>query len=418
MASLWEYLTKPVDGGYKPDVSYADMTLHNATIVPRFIARTGKSVYDSFKRGITPLQLGEDPYLRREQAVEDAFNVASAAMVGGTPGVPKGNSPSTLGMAFRRPKDVVFTPRGEYNPLSSTLKEDLGSNYDLYQLINRYHNKTWGTENDQVIKHISKGYDVPNIPGLDSEKLNELLRQAKELSREDLAKDTFFHLKPQYGIAAESPIALNVEANRDAIKLANLIYRDDAVYFSRGMSDKTKQYLLNTPDVRAFSKPSSIRLDSAELPYKIEGNLNRMSLADMLVQASEKEAALAKAPDERFHEFDDGHYWTQLKTQAQREAESDAMGNSTRLPMHDGKDLYSLRDKNGKSILTASRRPGSDRLDELKTRFNELDLLTPHGEIAKGKYLNGAFQPNPYIKHAAELKKKLGLKFTDWELDK
>lgn len=85
MVSLWEYLTQPVDGGYKPNASYADMTLHNATIIPRFIARTGKSIYDSFKHGITPFQIGEDPYLRRERDVEDAFNVAGAAILGNMP---------------------------------------------------------------------------------------------------------------------------------------------------------------------------------------------------------------------------------------------------------------------------------------------------------------------------------------------
>ena len=47
------------------------------------------------------------------------------------------------------------------------------------------------------------------------------------------------------------------------------------------------------------------------------------------------------------------------------------------MPMHDGKDLYSLRDKNGKSILTASKLPGSryDRFDEVKTKGNASNPL-------------------------------------------
>lgn len=96
MANLWDYLTqpsrasKPIDYG-----NYADETLYNATAVPRFISNTGKSVYDSFKRGMV------------NPNVEDAFNVAGAAVVGGMPGVPAGNSPSTLGMAFRSPIKTV-----------------------------------------------------------------------------------------------------------------------------------------------------------------------------------------------------------------------------------------------------------------------------------------------------------------------
>lgn len=378
--TLWEYLTQPVDGGYKPDASYADVTLHNATIVPRFIARTGKSVYDSFKRMATPLQFGEDPYLRREQNIEDAFNVAGAAMVGGMPGVPKGNNPGTLGMAFRRPKDVVYTTKGEFNPTSSTLKEDFGDNYDLYNLISRYHNKKWGTVDDPVIQHIDKGFIVPNIPGLDTKQLNDTLFMARDFERNGQLSNVLKMSKVdgQTGQAAKTDIGKYVELLRDGQEMFQNtgISNADHVSFSRGLPQKTKDYALSN-DVHMFSKPSIIdlALSSGQLPYKIEGNLNRMSLADMLMQASEKEAALAKAPIEKLHEFDDGHYWTQLKTQAQREAESEAMGNSTRMPIHDNKDLYSLRDKNGKSILTASRYPGDSFFDEVKTRFNKEDSL-------------------------------------------
>jgi len=382
MASLWEYLTQPVDGGYKPNASYADVTLHNATIVPRFIARTGKSVYDSFKRGITPLQIGEDPYLRRERDVEDAFNVAASAMVGGMPGVPKGNSPSTIGMAFRRPKDVVYTQRGEFNPTAPTLKEDFGDNYDLYNLISRYHNKTWGTIDDPVIKHIDKGFKVPNIPGLDSYELNSYINNAKAMEIEklqdrvnsELGVMNRYYPRPIQALTLEGKYA---ELYRDRRALDSALKPNLAIKKSLGLDKGTKTYITNNPDIKVVAKPKISDLAITQLPYKIEGNLNRMSLADMLMQATEKEAAIAnkKVPDEQLHVFDDGHYWTQLKTQAQREAESEAMGNSTRLPMHDGKELYSLRDKNGKSILTASRMPGSNKFDEVKTKFNKEDLL-------------------------------------------
>lgn len=381
MASLWDYLTQPSRGGTPIDKSkLADETLYTATAVPRFIARTGKSVYDSFKRGITPLQFGEDPYLRREQNIEDAFNVASAAMVGGMPGVPKGNSPGTLGMAFRRPKDVVYTTKGEFNPTSPTLKEDFGDNYDLYNLISRYHNKKWGTVDDPVIQHIDKGFRVPEIPGLNSHQLNRFAEDARAMPLEALQAvvnreaETMDKYYPR-PVSAKTLEGQYVERYRDRRALDTISKQSVAARNARGLSKETKNYVLTDPDIKMFAKPSILDLASTKLPYKIEGNLNRMSLADMLMQATEKEATAAKIPDELLHEFDDGHYWTQLKTQAQREAESEAMGNSTRLPIHDGKELYSLRDKNGKSILTASRQPGRKVFDEIKTRFNKRDIL-------------------------------------------
>ncbi len=411
MANLWDYLTQPSRAGTPIDKSkLADETLYTATAVPRFIARTGKSVYDSFKRGITPLQLGEDPYLRREQAVEDAFNVASAAMVGGMPGVPNGNSPGTLGMAFRRPKDVVYTHKGEFNPTSQTLKEDFGDNYDLYNLISRYHNKKWGTVDDPVIAHIDKGFKVPDIPGLDAHLLNALIANAR-----GMMPSTLEHLvknNPRYSyqipLQAKTNLGKYVESIRDEQEIFQNsgITNKEHMEYSRGLSQKTKDYAINTDGVNVFSKPEISSLASIQLPYKIEGNLNRMSLADMLVQASEKEAALAKVPDERLHVFDDGHYWTQLKTQAQREAESEAMGNSTRMSIHDGKDLYSLRDKNGKSILTASRNPKYPFFDEIKTRFNEKDVL---------RDLIRVYGKHPNAEHVKALKQKLGLELDFWE---
>lgn len=368
MTSLWDYLTqpsranKPIDYG-----NYADETLYNATAVPRFIANSGKSVYDSFKRGMA------------NPNIEDAFNVAGAAMVGGMPGVPKGNSPSTLSMAFRRPKDVVYTIKGEFNPTSPTLKEDFGDNYDLYNLISRYHNKTWGTIDDPVIQHIDKGFKVPNIPGLNARRLNNRIDWVENMPPDSLTNIlNTLHPRP---VGAKTLKGQYVERDRDAEALAFAGKQSTALRAARGLPKGTKDYILTDPDIIMFAKPNIADLATQPLPYKIEGNLNRMSLADMLMQATEKEAALAKIPDERLYEFDDGHYWTQLKTQAQREAESKAMGNSTRLPMHDGKELYSLRDKNGKSILTASRQPGSDSFDEVKTRFNEGDILNFYSQL-------------------------------------
>lgn len=376
MANLWDYLTqpsranKPIDYG-----NYADETLYHATAVPRFIANSGKSVYDSFKRGVA------------NPNVEDALNVAMGAMAGSFPFAPKGNSPSTLGMAFRRPKDVVYTQRGEFNPTAPTLKEDFGDNYDLYNLISRYHNKTWGTIDDPVIKHIDKGFKVPNIPGLDSYELNSYINNAKAMEIEklqdrvnsELGVMNRYYPRPIQALTLEGKYA---ELYRDRRALDSALKPNLAIKKSLGLDKGTKTYITNNPDIKVVAKPKISDLAITQLPYKIEGNLNRMSLADMLMQATEKEAAIAnkKVPDEQLHVFDDGHYWTQLKTQAQREAESEAMGNSTRMSIHDGKDLYSLRDKNGKSILTASFIPEWNTFDEVKTRFNNRDVL---GEITK-----------------------------------
>lgn len=395
MANLWDYLTQPSRANKPIDYSnYADETLYNATAVPRFIANSGKSVYDSFKRGMA------NPNL------PDALNVAMGAMVGGTPGVPKGNSPSTLGMAFRRPKDIVYTPKGEFNPSSPTLKEDFSDNYDLYNLISRYHNKTWGTVADPVIQHIDKGFKVPEIPGLNAQQLNRFAKDARAMSlealqavvnRETKVMDKYYP-RP---LGAKTTAGQYVEMYRDRNALDSASKQSVAMRNARGLLKETKNYILTDPDIKMFAKPSIVDLASTQLPYKIEGNLNRMSLADMLMQATEKEAAAAKIPDERLHEFDDGRYWTQLKTQAQREAESEAMGNSTRLPMHDGKELYSLRDKNGKSILTASKHPDSSRLDEVKTRFNKEDILADYRQ----------FKQTPYDDYIEMLKNKIGI----WE---
>jgi hypothetical protein len=55
--------------------------------------------------------------------------------------------------------------------------------------------------------------------------------------------------------------------------------------------------------------------------------------------------------------------------------------------------LYSLRDKNGKSILTASRKPGAPFFDEIKDRFNTNDILSAlhyhhrwEKDVSKGDY--------------------------------
>lgn len=105
--------------------------------------------------------------------------------------------------------------------------------------------------------------------------------------------------------------------------------------------------------------------------------------------------------DLKFHA---GHYWTQLKTQAQRDAESEAMGNSTRLPMHDGKDLYSLRDKNGKSLLTASRLTDDLWFDEIKTRFNNRDIRSELASLSPRKKAE-----HEHYLYVQELARKLGL---------
>jgi hypothetical protein len=422
MASLWDY----INGNVRVDKNSPTGTkaAYVYTAVPRFVVNAGKSVYDSFKRGIQPYPTGgyvdEDMNVRdprtnevirnysSEARIADALNVAGAAMGGGMPGVPAGNNPSTLGMAFRRPKDVVFTGRGELNPTSSTLKEDLGNNYDLYNLISRYHNKTWGTANDPVIQHIDQGFKVPYIPGLDAKRLNDALLSAQDYERNGQLLALLSQAKPSYAYAAKTDVGKYVELARDNALVNQPVPRGSTDDLAIGLPQKTKDYLRNTEDANAFVLPSILDLTTKQLPYKIEGNLNRMSLADMLMQASEKEAVLAKAPIEKLHEFDDGHYWIQLKTQAQREAESDAMGNSTRLPMHDGKDLYSLRDKNGKSVLTASRLPGKDKFDEIKTRFNDVDVLNLIRTSGKGaKFIN------TYM-HAKTLKDILGLKGETW----
>jgi hypothetical protein len=198
---------------------------------------------------------------------------------------------------------------------------------------------------------------------------------AQDFERNGQLPAVLSQAKPSYAYAAKTDIGKFVELARDNAPTNQPMPKGSTDGLAIGLSQKIKDYLKNTKDANAFGLPSIVDLTTRQLPYKIEGNLNRMSLADMLMQATEKEAALAKIPDERLHEFDDGHYWTQLKTQAQREAESEAKGNSTRLPMHDRKELYSLRDKNGKSILTASRQPGHKVFDEIKTRFNDRDIL-------------------------------------------
>lgn len=396
MASLWEY----INGNVQVDKNSpaTAKAAYAYTAFPRLLANSGKSVYDSFKRGMV------------NPNIEDAFNVASMAMVGGMPGVPKGNSPGTLGMAFRSPKDVVYTHKGEFNPTSQTLKEDFGDNYDLYNLISRYHNKTWGTVDDPVIKHIDKGFKVPEIPGLDAYLLNNLIANASEMmpsTLEHLVKNN-----PRYTyqipLQAKTNLGKYVEAARDEQEiLQNMgITNKEHMSYSRGTHQKTKDYAINTDGVNVFSKPEISSLASIQLPYKIEGNLNRMSLADMLMQATEKEAALARIPDEQLHVFDDGHYWTQLKTQAQREAESEAMGNSTRLPMHDDKDLYSLRDKNGKSILTASKpKDGLPYFSEIQTRFNKDDILWKYRTNESTEY-------DSHVKALADL---LKIEQTKWK---
>lgn len=79
MANLWDYLTQPSRANKPIDYSnYVDETLYNATAVPRFIANSGKSVYDSFKRGMV------------NPNVEDALNVAGSVMTGSLPFAPKG----------------------------------------------------------------------------------------------------------------------------------------------------------------------------------------------------------------------------------------------------------------------------------------------------------------------------------------
>lgn len=87
--------------------------------------------------------------------------------------------------------------------------------------------------------------------------------------------------------------------------------------------------------------------------------------------------------------------------------------------MHDGKDLYSLRDKNGKSILTASRQPGAKEFDELKTKFNKDDLLQhdeDYGSVIKKLLHRGSeATPNPYLIHALTLKKQLGISMSPHE---
>jgi hypothetical protein len=402
MANLWDYLTNAA----KSMPVGAEGIAKLATEPGRFAANGVTSVYDSFKRGMQPTAFGEDPYLKRQQNVEDAFNVAGAAMVGGMPGVPKGNSPSTLGMAFRRPQDVVYT--ADHNPTSHNLKEAFGENYDLYNLISRYHNKDWGTVNDPVIQHIDKGFKVPSIPGLNAADLNAHLKDAKLLDGTEL-QENIRGLKQDISeyegmLSAETDFGKYVEGSRDLHTLYSAAAPSNAAFRAQGMPQKTKDYLLNTEDVSAFARPSLIDLVAQRLPYKIEGNLNRMSLADMLMQATEKEAALAKAPTEKLHEFDDGHYWTQLKTQAQRDAESDAMGNSTRLPMHDGKDLYSLRDKNGKSILTASRIPDGLWFDEIKTRFNDRNIQAELARLTPRKKAE-----HEYYSYVQEIARKLGM---------
>ena len=138
-----------------------------------------------------------------------------------------------------------------------------------------------------------------------------------------------------------------------------------------------------------------------EMPYIIDGNLERMSMADLLLHATKKEEALAKAAlnrDEQLHVFEDGSYWTPLRTQLQRKFESDAMGNSARMSIHDGKDLYSLRDRNGKSILTASNIKGDKAFNEIKTRFNKDDILKSYN----------AQEPTPYNTQIEVLGRLLG----------
>jgi hypothetical protein len=172
------------------------------------------------------------------------------------------------------------------------------------------------------------------------------------------------------------------------------------------MPQKTKDYLAANPEARAFARPYTSPVEMERMPYRVEGNLDRMSMEDYLMKATEQENILTKqllGRDTRLHEFDDGSYWTKLENQAQRDAESDAMGNSTRLPMHDGKELYSLRDKNGKSILTASRKPGATRYDEVKTRFNDRDILTELRTLGSARKDTSSHDMRKYLDRLNEL---------------
>jgi hypothetical protein len=368
MTNLWDYLTQPSRANKPIDYSnYADEVLYNATAVPRFIANTGKSVYDSFKRGmVTP-------------NIEDAFNVAGAAMVGGIPGVPKGNAPGTLSMAFRRPQDVVV-PTDYSNIVANPEGATLGKIYG------KYFNTKWTTSQDPIIKYVDNGGTLPDLPHLrDVVNLRDSVGNATPQQFKDMSEMYSEMTGKSPVITAQTTKGALLELLQDARANANLLDSREA---TRSLKDFPRQagYYKENPEVRVLRPPTISEVFLNRQVEKLPGNLNRMSLTDLLTHASEydtnflNEQARLVGALEKFHEFDDGHYWTQLKTQAQREAESDAMGNSTRLAMHDDKDLYSLRDKNGKSILTASFIPEWNTFDEIKTRFNTRDVLS---EITK-----------------------------------
>jgi hypothetical protein len=405
--NLLDYLTKPEDGGYKPDASYADMTLHNATVVPRFLARGVKSMYDSFDRLAQPPQFGEDSYLRRDQNSEDALNIALSAMTGSMPFAPKGAG--TVG-SFKLPSDVVATALGQDVP-GNVPRHYSGNTAQLHGLISRYQDKLWGTTKDPVIAHIDKGHRVPNVPGLEAHTLNGDLELAQGLGDRLPRALAKMEQTTNLPLQATTDLGRAVEMLRDRrMRGEGSLPTNVIVQNSRRMPQKTKDYLAANPEARAFKRPDTSPYDLENMPYRVEGNLDRMSMEDYLMKATEQENILAKQQllkrDTRLYEFDDGSYWTKLENQIQREAESKAMGNSTRLPMHDGKELYSLRDKEGKSILTASRKPGLGFFDEIKTRFNNEDVLS---------VLHRSMGEHPNTTHVKQLRIKLGMPLEPWD---
>lgn len=372
----------------------------------RFVASGAKGAYDATQRLTQPLQIGEDPYLRQEQNSEDALNVALSAMTGGMPFAPKGAG--TVG-SFKLPSDVVATTLGQDVP-GNVPRHYSGNTAQLHALISRYQDKLWGTTKDPVIAHIDKGYRVPEVPGLEANLLNNDLEMFQGLGGRLPNVVANMEQTTSLPLQATSDLGRAVEIARDRrMRGEDSMPTSVIVNSSRRMPQKTKDYLAANPDARAFRRPDTSPYDLENMPYRVEGNLDRMSMEDYLMKATEQENILAKqilARDTRLHEFDDGSYWTKLENQIQREAESEAMGNSTRLPMHDGKELYSLRDKKGKSILTASRKPSLGFFDEIKTRFNNEDVLSA---------LHSSMGEHPNATHVKQLRIKLGMPLEPWD---
>jgi hypothetical protein len=128
MASLWDYINGNVQvDKNSPATSKAAFAY---TAAPRFLANGAKSVYDSFKRGISPPQIGEDPYLRQQQNVEDAFNVAGGVMTSSIPFAPKGAG--TLG-TVKLPKNLQQATQQGYRvdePLYHGSNQNIGEGFN------------------------------------------------------------------------------------------------------------------------------------------------------------------------------------------------------------------------------------------------------------------------------------------------